>query len=125
MKIAILSKGGANYSTQRLKLVAKERGHSVRIINYAKCYVTVEKNNPVVHYKGEALSGFDAIIPRIAQSYTKYGTAVVRQFEMQGVYTTASSIAINRSRDKFRSYQLLARAGVRIPTTVFARESAD
>ncbi len=125
MKIAILSKGGANYSTQRLKLVAKERGHSVRIINYAKCYVTVEKNNPVVHYKGEALSGFDAIIPRIAQSYTKYGTAVVRQFEMQGVYTTASSIAINRSRDKFRSYQLLARAGVGIPKTVFARETAD
>lgn len=125
MKIAILSKGGANYSTQRLKLVAKERGHSVRIINYAKCYVTVEKNNPVVHYKGEALSGFDAIIPRIAQSYTKYGTAVVRQFEMQGVYTTASSIAINRSRDKFRSYQLLARAGVGIPKTVFGRETAD
>lgn len=125
MRIAILSKGGANYSTQRIKQVAKERGHSVRIINYAKCYVTVEKNNPVVHYKGAALTGFDAIIPRIAQSYTKYGTAVVRQFEMQGIYTTASSIAINRSRDKFRSYQLLAKAGVGIPKTVFARETAD
>lgn len=125
MKIAILSKGGANYSTQRLKKVAKERGHSVRIVNYAKCYVTVEKNNPVVHYKGEALTGIDAIIPRIAQSYTKYGTAIVRQFEMQGLYTTASSMAINRSRDKFRSYQLLAKAGVGIPKTVFARETAD
>lgn len=125
MRIVILSKGGANYSTQRIKQVAKDRGHSVRIVNYAKCYVTVEKNNPVVHYKGEALTGFDAIIPRIAQSYTKYGTAIVRQFEMQGIYTTASSIAINRSRDKFRSYQLLAKAGVGIPKTVFARETAD
>ncbi|MBP9820544.1 RimK family alpha-L-glutamate ligase [Candidatus Saccharibacteria bacterium] len=125
MNIAILSKGAANYSTQRLKLVAKERGHKVRIINYAKCYVTVEKSNPVVHYKGEPLAGFDVIIPRIAQSYTKYGTAIVRQFEMQGVYTTASSIAINRSRDKFRSYQLLAKADVGIPKTVFAHEAAD
>lgn len=125
MNIAILSKGAANYSTQRLKLVSKERGHKVRIINYAKCYVTVEKSNPVVHYKGEPLTGFDVIIPRIAQSYTKYGTAIVRQFEMQGVYTTASSIAINRSRDKFRSYQLLAKAGVGIPKTVFAHEAAD
>ena len=125
MKIAILSKGGANYSTQRLKQVAKERGHEVRIVNYAKCYVTVEKNTPVVHYKGQALTGIDVIIPRIAQSYTKYGSAIVRQFEMQGVYTTASSIAISRSRDKFRSYQLLAKAGVGIPKTVFARETAD
>ena len=125
MRIAILSKGSGNYSTKRLKEVAEERGHEVKIINYAKCYVTVEKNNPVVHYKGEALAGFDAVIPRIAQSYTKYGTAILRQFEMQGVYTTASSIAINRSRDKFRSYQLLAKAGVGIPKTVFARETAD
>lgn len=125
MKIAILSKGGANYSTQRLKEVAKTRGHEVKIVNYAKCYVTVEKNNPVVHYKGHPLVGFDAIIPRIAQSYTRYGSSVVRQFEMQGVYTTASSIAIVRSRDKLRAYQLLAKAGVGIPKTVFARETAD
>jgi ribosomal protein S6--L-glutamate ligase len=125
MRIAILSKGAANYSTQRLKQVAKERGHEVRIINYAKCYVTVEKNNPVVNFKGEALTGFDAIIPRIANSYTKYGSSVVRQFEMQGTYTTASSIAIVRSRDKLRSYQLLAKAGVGIPKTVFARETAN
>jgi ribosomal protein S6--L-glutamate ligase len=125
MKIAILSKGAGNYSTKRLKQVAKERGHVVKIVNYAKCYVTVEKNSPVVHYNGSALEEFDAIIPRIAQSYTKYGTAVVRQFEMQGVYTTSSSIAINRSRDKFRTYQLLAKAGVGIPKTVFARETAD
>ncbi|MBP7821069.1 RimK family alpha-L-glutamate ligase, partial [Candidatus Saccharibacteria bacterium] len=94
-------------------------------INYAKCYVGVEKNNPVVHYKGTPLEKFDVVIPRIAQSYTKYGTAVVRQFEMQGAYTTASSIAINRSRDKLRAYQLLAKAGVGIPKTVFARDTAD
>ncbi|MEZ6331323.1 MAG: RimK family alpha-L-glutamate ligase [Candidatus Saccharimonadales bacterium] len=125
MKIAILSKGPGNYTTKRLKQVAEERGHFVSVVNYAKCYVTVEKNNPIVYYEGEALTGFDAVIPRIAQSYTKYGSAIVRQFEMQGVYTTASSIAINRSRDKFRSYQLLAKAGVGIPKTVFARETAD
>lgn len=125
MNIIILSKGAANYTTKRLKEEAKARGHMVRVVNYAKCYMTIEKGNPVVYYKGEKLTGVDAIIPRIAQSYTKYGTAVVRQFEMQGVYTTASSIAINRSRDKLRAYQLLAKYGVGIPKTVFARETAD
>lgn len=125
MKIAILSKGGANYSTKRLKEVAKARGHEVRVINYAKCYVSIEKNQPVVRYKGESLHDFDAIIPRIAQSYTKYGTAIVRQFEHQGAYSTASSIAIVRSRDKLRAYQILAKAGVGIPKTVFARETAN
>jgi ribosomal protein S6--L-glutamate ligase len=125
MKIAILSKGGANYSTKRLKEVAKARGHDVRVINYAKCYVSIEKDKPVIRYKGESLDHFDAIIPRIAQSYTKYGTAMVRQFESQGAYSTASSIAINRSRDKLRAYQVLARAGVGIPKTVFARETAN
>jgi ribosomal protein S6--L-glutamate ligase len=125
MKIAILSKGSANYSTKRLKEVAKARGHEVRVINYAKCYISIEKDQPVIRYKGESLSNFDVIIPRIAQSYTKYGTAVVRQFESQGAYTTASSIAINRSRDKLRAYQVLAKAGVAIPKTVFARETAN
>ncbi|MEO6513098.1 MAG: RimK family alpha-L-glutamate ligase [Candidatus Saccharimonadales bacterium] len=125
MKIAILSKGSLNYTTKRLKQVAIERGHDVVVINYAKCYMTMEKSKPVVYYKGEALPKFDVIIPRIAQSYTKYGTAVVRQFEMQGSFTTASSIAINRSRDKLRSYQILARQDVGIPKTVFARETAN
>jgi len=125
MNIAILSKGPGNYTTRRLKEEAERRGHNVRVINYAQCYMTIEKANPVVYYEGEMLSGFDAIIPRIAQSYTKYGTAVVRQFEMMDVYTTAKSIAINRSRDKLRAYQLLAKAGVGIPKTVFARETAD
>jgi len=125
MRIVILSKGPLNYTTKRLKEVAIARGHEVRVVNYAKCYMAVEKGNPVVYYKGEKLEGVDAVIPRIAQSYTKYGSAVVRQLEMQGVYTTASSIAITRSRDKLRTYQLLARAGVGIPKTVIARETAD
>ena len=125
MKIAILSKGAANYTTKRLKEEAEKRGHEVQVVNYAKCYMTIERGNPVVYYKGEILDDFDAVIPRIAQSYTKYGCAVVRQFEMRDVYTTAKSIAINRSRDKLRAYQLLARAGVGIPKTVFARETAD
>ena len=125
MNIAILSRGPGNYSTRRLKQVARERGHTVRVINHAECYVTVEKSRPVVRYEGEDLIDIDVVIPRIGQSITKYGTAVVRQFEMQGVYTTASSIAINRSRDKLRSMQILARADVGIPKTVFARETGD
>lgn len=125
MKIAILSKGGNNYSTRRLKEVAVARGHDVEIVNYAKCYVSIEKNHPVVRYKGRSLDHFDAIIPRIAQSYTKYGTAMVRQFENQGTFTTASSLAIVRSRDKLRAYQILGKAGVEIPKTVFARETAN
>ncbi|HSW99949.1 MAG TPA: RimK family alpha-L-glutamate ligase [Patescibacteria group bacterium] len=125
MKIGILSKGAANYTTRRLKEEAVARGHEVKVINYAKCYMTIEKSNPIVYYKGKVLEGFDAVIPRIAQSYTKYGGAVVRQFEMQDVYTTAKSIAIDRSRNKLRAYQLLAKAGVGVPKTVFARETAD
>ena len=125
MNIAILSRGPGNYSTKRLKEVAIERGHTVRVINHAECYVTVEKSRPVVRYRGEDLTDIDAIIPRVGQSITKYGTAIVRQFEMQGVYTTVSSISINRSRDKLRSMQILARADVGIPKTVFARETTD
>ena len=125
MKIAILSRGSDNYSTRRLKEEALARGHDVRVINHTRCYMTIEKSNPVVRYEGEDLSGFDVIIPRIGSSVTKYGTAVVRQFEMKGVFTTASSIAINRSRDKLRSMQILARAGVGIPKTVFSRETAE
>lgn len=125
MKIAILSKGPGNYSTKRLKEEIIARGHDVRVINYAKCYVTVESGNPVIRYEGEEIRDIDVVVPRIAASLTKYGTSIVRQFEMQGVFTTASSIAIVRSRDKLRSTQLLARAGVGIPKTVFARETAD
>lgn len=125
MKIAILSNGPGNYSTKRLKQVAIDRGHEVEVIKYRDCTASIEKSQPMVWYKGEPLLGYDAIIPRIASSMTKYGTMIVRQFEMQGVYTIASSIAINRSRDKLRSMQLLSRAGVGIPKTVVARGVAD
>ncbi|MBI5357235.1 RimK family alpha-L-glutamate ligase [Candidatus Saccharibacteria bacterium] len=125
MNIVILSKGPGNYSTRRLKEEALLRGHNVRVVNYAQCYMAIEKGRPVVFYKGKPLTDVDAVIPRIAQSNTKYGTAVVRQFEMQGVFTTASSIAINRVRDKLRSYQLLAKSDIGIPKTVFARETSD
>jgi ribosomal protein S6--L-glutamate ligase len=125
MKIVILSKGPGNYSTRRLKQEAESRGHVVKIVNYAKCYITAEAGNPVVRYKGEEIKNVDVIIPRIAPSLTRYGSAVVRQFEMQNVPTTVSSIAIVRSRDKLRSMQLLAKAGVGIPKTVVAREAVD
>lgn len=125
MKIAILSNGTGNYSTKRLKEVAKARGHEVKVIKYRECYVSIEQNNPTVSYRGQDLSDFDAIIPRIASHMTRYGTAIVRQFEMQGIFTISSSIAITRSRDKLRSMQLLAKAGVGIPKTVFSRNSTD
>jgi ribosomal protein S6--L-glutamate ligase len=125
MKIAILSNGPGNYSTKRLKQVAKERGHEVDVIKYRDCYASIEKSQPMVWYKGEPLVGYDAIIPRIANSMTRYGAMIVRQFEMQGVYTLTSSISIVRSRDKLRSMQLLARAGVGIPKTVVSRGASD
>lgn len=125
MNIAILSNGPGNYSTKRLKEEAELRGHTVRVIKYKDCSVAIEQSNPVVRYEGEVLRDFDVIIPRIASYMTRYGCAIVRQFEMQGVYTPTSSIAIVRSRDKLRSMQLLSRAGVGIPKTVFARSAAD
>ena len=125
MKIAILSNGPGNYSTKRLKAVALARGHEVRVIKYKECYASIEQNNPTVSYRGEDLSKFDAIIPRIASHMTRYGTAIVRQLEMQGVYTVSSSLAINRSRDKLRSMQVMAKAGVGIPKTVVSRNSTD
>lgn len=125
MRIAILSNGNANYSTKRLKEEAKKRGHEVKVIKYKNCYASIEEKASGVKYNGELLSGFDAIIPRIANHMTKYGTAIVRQLEMQGVYSTSSSIAIVRARDKLRSAQILARAGVGIPKTVFSRNTAD
>lgn len=125
LKIAILSKGPGNYSTRRLREEALVRGHEVRIVNYAKCYVTLESGKPVVRYEGESLRDIDVIIPRIAANLTGYGSSIVRQFEMQNIPTSTTSIAIVRSRDKLRSTQLLAKTGIGIPKTVFARETAD
>jgi ribosomal protein S6--L-glutamate ligase len=123
MKIAILSKGPGNYSTKRLKEEAEARGHEVRVINYANCYMTLQSGQPVVSYEGDEVNDVDVIVPRIAAGLTKYGTSVCRQFEMSGVFTTASSLAISRSRDKLRAMQILARSGVGIPKTVFARST--
>lgn len=125
MRIAILSNGNGNYSTKRLVEEAKNRGHEVKVIKYRDCYASIEQNNPTVSYRGEDLKNFDAIIPRIASYMTRYGSAIVRQLEMQGVYTVSSSIAITRSRDKLRSMQLLAKAGIGIPKTIVSRNSAD
>ncbi|MEO5691433.1 MAG: 30S ribosomal protein S6--L-glutamate ligase [Candidatus Saccharimonadales bacterium] len=125
MKIAILSNGNGNYSTKRLRDIAIARGHDVKIIKYRDCYVSIEKDYPRVSYRGQELEQFDAIIPRIASHMTRYGTAIVRQLEMQGAYSLSGSLAINRSRDKLRSMQLLARVGVDIPKTVFSRNSTD
>lgn len=125
MQIGILSRGASNYTTQRLVAAAQQRGHTPRIIDYTKSYMGMEQNNPNVHYQGEQLPKFDAIIPRIGPSYTKYGAAVVRQFEMMGVYSMTKSIALVRSRDKLRSLQLLSSVGIDIPKTAFADRTTD
>jgi ribosomal protein S6--L-glutamate ligase len=125
MNIVILSKGPGNYSTKRLVEESKKRGHDVQVVNYTLCEARIEKSKPVVMYRGEVLRDIDAIIPRISSSYTRYGSAIVRQFEIQGVFTTTSSISIVRSRDKLRSIQLLSRAGIGIPKTIFSRGFGD
>ncbi|MDF1581280.1 MAG: 30S ribosomal protein S6--L-glutamate ligase [Desulfuromonadales bacterium] len=123
MKICILSRKAELYSTRRLVEAALERGHEARVIDPLRCYMTIASQRPTIHYKGEDLTGFDAIIPRIGASITFYGTAVVRQFEMMGVYSVNESVAISRSRDKLRSLQLLARKGIGLPVTGFAHST--
>ncbi len=125
MKIAILSNGNANYSTKRLVEEAELRGHQVKIVKYKNCYLSLDEIHPSVHYKGKKLEGFDAIIPRISNGMTRYGCAVVRQFEMQGAWTMSSSIAITRARDKLRSQQILTQAGIDTPKTLVSRNTAD
>lgn len=127
MKIAILSNGNINYSTLRLKEEAEKRGHQVQIVKYKNCYATIDTKKPEVVYKGKELSGFDAIIPRIANNVTmtRYGTMIVRQFEMQGVWSMTGSLAITRSRDKLRTAQILSKSGVPMPKTVISRNTTD
>jgi ribosomal protein S6--L-glutamate ligase len=120
MNIAILSRDSKLYSTRRLKEAGEKRGHKVEIIDHMKCMLLIEKKNPMVWYNGRKLDYFDAIIPRIGASVTFYGAAVVRQFEMMGVFTLNDSVAISRSRDKLRSLQLLAKKGIGLPVTGFA-----
>lgn len=127
MKIAILSNGKGNYSTKRLKEEAESRGHEVDIIAYRDCYISIDDKNPKVLFDGKSVEKYDVIIPRIASYMTKYGTSVVRQLE--AIYPKAffvnKSLAITRARDKLRSTQLLAKAGVSIPKTVLSRNTAD
>jgi ribosomal protein S6--L-glutamate ligase len=127
MKIAVLSRNAKLYSTRRLKEAGEARGHQVRIVDHLKCFMDISAANPVVHYRDEVFDrdDFDAVIPRIGASATFYGTAVVRQFEMMGVYCVNESVAITRSRDKLRSLQLFAREGLGIPVTAFAHYAED
>ena len=125
MNLVILSRQPKLYSTRRLFEAGMERGHTVRIVDHLKCNIEIERGKPSIYYQGEYLEGIDAIIPRVGASVTFYGTAVVRQFEMMDVFTTVGAQALVRSRDKLRSLQLLARAGVGLPKTVFTNFSKD
>ena len=122
MKIAILTRT-PGYTVKRLREVAKLRGHTFVTIKYPECYVEIEQDKPDVRYRGSSLNDLDAIIPRVMPGMSTYGAAIVRQFEMMGVYTTARSLAITRSRDKLRSMQVMSKSGVGIPKTIFSRET--
>jgi ribosomal protein S6--L-glutamate ligase len=123
MRIAVLSRGAKLYSTRRLVEAAVQRGHDVEVLDHLKCYMDIASHDPAVHYRGAELAPFDAVIPRIGASVTFYGSAVVRQFEMMGTYCLNESVAITRSRDKLRSLQILARAGIGLPVTAFANST--
>lgn len=126
MKIAILATNPQLYSHKRLKAEGEAAGHEIKIINPLYCYMNVAASSPKVHYRGGApLPHFDAVIPRIGASMTYYGTAVLRHLETMGMYTVNESIAISRSRDKFRSLQVLARKGIPMPLTSFAQSPDD
>jgi len=123
MKIAMLARNPKLYSHRRLVETARDRGHEIEIINTTRCYMNITSHRPQVFYKGKPIIGVDAIIPRIGASVTFYGAAVVRQFEMMGVWTLNESVAIVRSRDKLRSVQILARHGIGLPITAFAHDT--
>lgn len=125
MNIAILSRDPKLYSTRRLKEAGEKRGHKVEIIDHMKCVLLIEKKNPTVWYNGRKLDYFDAIIPRIGASVTFYGAAVVRQFEMMKVFSAVESQALIRSRDKLRCLQILSRAGLGLPKTIFMDYTKD
>jgi ribosomal protein S6--L-glutamate ligase len=124
VKVAILSRGATLYSTSRLKEAAIARGHEVTVVDYLRCYMDITARRPQVLYRGDEVRPH-AVVPRIGASYTFYGAAVVRQFEMADIFTLNSSDAISRSRDKLRSLQILSRAGVGMPTTSFAHSIQD
>jgi len=125
MKLAILSRGKNIYSTHRLVEAAEKRGHEVVVLDHMKCVLGIEKGRPHIYYGGHEVLGINAVIPRIGASVTFYGAAVVRQFEMMKIFTAVESQALVRSRDKLRSLQILARAGLGMPKTAFAAEPKD
>ncbi|MEM6270909.1 MAG: 30S ribosomal protein S6--L-glutamate ligase [Bacteroidota bacterium] len=125
MKIVILSRSVNIYSTRRLMDTALARGHEVEVVDHLRCMVLVEEGRPAVRYQGKLLENVDAIIPRIGTSVTFYGCSIVRQFEMMRVFSTVHSDAIQRSRDKLRTVQLLSMAGVGMPKTTFTRQNTD
>lgn len=125
MNLVILSRDSKLYSTRRLVEAGEQHGHNVRVLDHLKCNLVIEKKKPKVIYKGEEITGVDAVIPRIGASVTFYGTAVVRQFEMMHVFSVVESQALVRSRDKLRSMQILSRAGLGLPKTVFSNYSKD
>jgi ribosomal protein S6--L-glutamate ligase len=125
MKIAILSRNTRLYSTQRLVDAARARGHVVRVLDPLRCYVRIAPGSVAIRYKGKPVRDLDAAIPRIGTQSTFYGTAVLRQLEMMGVYTPNSSDAVLRARDKLRSLQILAAQGIAMPVTVFGDNPDD
>lgn len=125
MKIAILSRNTKLYSTKRLVEAVEQKGHEAKVVDHLKCILELEQKKPKIYYNSEYLENFDAVIPRIGASVTFYGTAVVRQFEMMKVFSAVESQALVRSRDKLRSLQILARAGVGLPKTVFTNFAKD
>lgn len=125
MRIGILSRNSKLYSTRRLVEAAEERGHEVQVLDTLHCYMNINSSEPSIHYQGEELPSFDAVVPRIGASITFYGTAVLRQFEMMDVYPLNESVAISRSRDKLRSMQLMSRKGIGLPITGFAHSPDD
>ncbi len=124
MKIALLTRNPKLYSHRRLIETAEARGHVIEAIDYLRCYMNITSRKPELRYNGVKLEGFDAVIPRIAASHTFYGLAVLRQFEMMGVYPLNESVAIGRSRDKLRCLQILSREGVGLPVTAFANSAS-
>ena len=123
MKIAMMARNADLYSHRRLVEAAESRGHTIDVINTLRCYMNIASRRAEIYYNGEKLPEYDAVIPRIGASITFYGLAVLRQFEMQGVYPLNESVAIGRSRDKLRSMQLLARDGIGLPVTTFAHDA--
>ena len=125
MRIAILSRNKKLYSTRRLVEAAKEHGHDPVVIDFLRCYMNIASHNPTIHIHGKEITDIDAIIPRIGASVSFYGTAVVRQFEMMGIYTLNKSLGITRARDKLHSLQLLSNRGIGLPVTGFANRPGD